>query len=260
MSSKSAGQPSILLTNDDGVDAEGLETLRVALCGLGEITVVAPREHMSATSHSISLYQPVRYDPLGDRRYAVHGTPVDSVVLALNQILSRSPALVISGINQGGNLGQNVFYSGTVAAAVEGTFHDIPSVAVSLAALRGASFEAAGMFMRQMVTALLRHGLPPRVTLNVNIPFGKKHRGARLTHRAHRDSRAYSLEQDSAHRGPAFWIREKIQMDKVGDGSDHAAIRAGYISITPLTFDLPEPPSLGSLEDWIRTFPPLIVR
>ncbi|MBI3935214.1 MAG: 5'/3'-nucleotidase SurE, partial [Acidobacteria bacterium] len=98
-------KPSILLTNDDGVDAEGLETLRVALGGLGEITVVAPREHMSATSHAISLYQPVRYDQLGESRYAVHGTPVDAVILALNRILTRPPALVLSGINQGGNLG-----------------------------------------------------------------------------------------------------------------------------------------------------------
>ncbi|MGH9809673.1 MAG: 5'/3'-nucleotidase SurE, partial [Terriglobia bacterium] len=119
----SLNETSVLLTNDDGVEAEGLASLRMALTGLVDVVVVAPREHMSATSHSISLYKPVRYEKLGEARYAVHGTPVDSVILALNEILKRPPALVISGINQGGNLGQNVFYSGTVAAAVEGTFH-----------------------------------------------------------------------------------------------------------------------------------------
>ena len=252
--------PSILLTNDDGVDAEGLETLRAALHGMGEITVVAPREHMSATSHSISLYQSVRYESLGSGRYAVHGTPVDSVILALNKILDRPPDLVISGINQGGNLGQNVFYSGTVAAAVEGTFHGIPSVAVSLAALRGSSFDAAGVFMRKLVPNVLEHGLPPHVTLNINIPYGRKHHGARLTRRANRDARSYMLEQDNAHHGPAFWIREKISMDQVGEGSDHAAIRNGYISITPLMLDSSDAPELGALEDWIETFPPLVVR
>jgi 5'-nucleotidase len=253
-------QPSILLTNDDGVDAEGLETLRLALRGLGEIAVVAPREHMSATSHSISLYQPVRYEALGGERYAVHGTPVDSVILALNKILTRPPDVVISGINQGGNLGQNVFYSGTVAAAVEGTFHGIPSVAVSLAALRGSSFDAAGMFMRQLVPQVLERGLPPRVTLNINVPYGRKHRGVRLTHRANRDARSYTLEQDDAHRGAAYWIREKISMDKVGESSDHAAIRHGYISVTPLMLDSTETPSLGALQEWIESFPPLVVR
>ena len=253
-------QPIILLTNADGVEAEGLEVLRCAAEDFGEVFVVAPREHMSGASHSISLYQPVRYDKLNDHRYAVHGTPVDSVVLALNRILARPPALVISGINQGGNLGQNVFYSGTAAAAIEGTFHGIPSMAVSLAALRGSSFDAAGAFMRRLVPAVLEHGLPPHVTLNINVPYGRKHRGARLTHRAYRDSRRYSLEQDRAHHGPALWIREKIQMDKVGEGSDHAAIRAGYISITPLTLDSEETPSIGALENWIAAFPPLVVR
>ncbi|HWP85935.1 MAG TPA: 5'/3'-nucleotidase SurE [Terriglobia bacterium] len=253
-------QPSILLTNDDGVDAEGLEVLRQSLLGLGEITVVAPREHMSASSHSISLYQPVRYDQIGPGRFAVHGTPVDSVILALNRILSRPPDLVVSGINQGGNLGQNVFYSGTVAAAVEGTFHGIPSVAVSLAALKGASFATAGEFMRRLVPALLEHGLPPLVTLNINVPYGRKPRGVRLTHRAFRDARSYLLEPDNGHRGPAYWIREKIAMEKVGEASDHAAIRQGYISITPLMLDAATPPSLGGLEEWIANFPPLASR
>jgi 5'-nucleotidase len=248
------------LTNDDGVDAEGLETLRVAVAGLGEITVVAPREHMSATSHSISLYSPVRYEKLGGGRYAVHGTPVDSVILALNEILKRPPALVISGINQGGNLGQNVFYSGTVAAAIEGTFHGIPSVAVSLAALRGASFDASAMFMRQLVPALLQHGLPDGVTLNINVPYGRNHRGVRLTHRAHREARSYALEQEKSDRGQGHWIRERIEMDKVGEDSDHAAIRQGYISVTPLMLDTHDSPSLGELERWINSHGPLVAR
>ena len=251
-------KPSILLTNDDGVDAEGLETLRIAMARLGQITVVAPREHMSATSHSISLYTPVRYEQVGAGRYAVHGTPVDSVILALNHILPRKPDLLVSGINQGGNLGQNVFYSGTVAAAVEGTFHGVPSVAISLAALRGASFEPAAMFMRQLAGVILEHGLPAGVTLNINVPYLRPPRGAKLTHRAHLQARAYVLEEAQAKDGHGYWIRERIEMEKIGEGSDHAAIRQGLISVTPLTLDCPGAPSLGALESWIQSFQPLL--
>jgi 5'-nucleotidase len=252
---------TILLTNDDGVDAEGLVILSRVLDGLGEPVVVAPREHMSATSHSISLYTPVHYEQLGPDRYTVYGTPVDSVILALHQILPpRKPSLVISGINQGGNLGQNVFYSGTVAAAVEGTFHGIPSIAVSLAALRGASFEAAAMFVRQLAAVVLEHGLPPGVTLNVNVPYLRKPKGVRLTHRAHLVARGYVLEQAAPSEGRGFWIRERIEMEKIGEDSDHAAIRKGYISVTPLTFDTPGAPSLGALEEWIHSFEPLVTR
>jgi 5'-nucleotidase len=143
---------------------------------------------------------------------------------------------------------------------VEGTFHGIPSLAVSLAALRGSSFETAGMFMKEFVPTILRHGLPERVTLNINIPYGRKHRGVRVTHRAYRDARSYTLEPDDSHHEQAYWIREKISMDKVGDGSDHAAIRHGYISMTPLMLDSLEVPSLGTLADWIESFRPLVTR
>ncbi|HEY7679314.1 MAG TPA: 5'/3'-nucleotidase SurE [Terriglobia bacterium] len=253
-------KPGILLTNDDGVHAEGLETLRVALADLGPVTVVAPREHMSATSHSISLYTPVRYEQVEPGRYAVHGTPVDAVVLALNHILPRKPALLVSGINQGGNLGQNVFYSGTVAAAVEGTFHGIPSVAISLAALRGASFEPAARFMRKLAAAILEHGLPAGVTLSVNVPYLRNPRGVKLTHRAHLQARAYVLEEAHASDGSGYWIRERVEMEKIGEDSDHAAIRQGLISITPLTFDHPAAPSLGALESWIQSFQSILTR
>jgi 5'-nucleotidase len=245
--------PTILLTNDDGVEAEGLAVLRSALLGLGQIVVVAPREHMSATSHSITLYSPVRYEKVAEGRYAVHGTPVDSVILALHRILAKPPSLVVSGINQGGNLGQNVFYSGTVGAAVEGTFHGIPSIAISLAALRGASFESAGIFARQLASAVLEHGLPEGVTLNVNVPYLHSPRGVRVTHRADPDSRSYHLEEAKPQGGAGYWIRERIEHDKTGHGSDHAAIRQGYISVTPLVLDGAGPSPLGALEDWLHS-------
>jgi 5'-nucleotidase len=249
--------PTILLTNDDGVDAEGLAVLRAALLGLGQIKVVAPREHMSATSHSLTLYSPVRYEKLSEGCYAVHGTPVDSVILALHRILPNPPALIISGINQGGNLGQNVFYSGTVGAAVEGTFHGIPSIAISLAALRGASFETSGMFARQLASAVLEHGLPPGVTLNVNVPYLRNPRGVRLTHRAHPDSRSYHLEEARPQGGAGYWIRERVEHERTGQNSDHAAIRQGYISVTPLMLDGAVAPSLGPFEDWLHSFAPV---
>ena len=252
--------PLILLTNDDGVDAEGLAVLRTALQGLGQIVVVAPREHMSATSHSLTLYSPVRYEKISDGRYAVHGTPVDSVILALHRILQRPPSLIVSGINQGGNLGQNVFYSGTVGAAVEGTFHGIPSIAISLAALRGASFETAGMFSRHLAAAVLEHGLPEGVTLNVNVPYLHAPRGVRLTHRAHPDSRSYHLEEAKPTGGGGYWIRERVEHEKTGEGSDHAAIRQGYISVTPLALDGAVAPPLGGLEEWLQSSPALALR
>jgi 5'-nucleotidase len=255
-----SSEPTILLTNDDGVDAEGLAVLRTALLGLGQIVVVAPREHMSATSHSLTLYSPVRYEKFGEGRYAVHGTPVDSVILALHRILTRPPALIVSGINQGGNLGQNVFYSGTVGAAAEGTFHGIPSIAISLAALRGASFETAGMFARQLASAVLEHGLPAGVTLNVNVPYLRNPRGVRLTHRAHADSRSYHLEEARPTGGAGYWIRERVEQEKTGEGSDHAAIRQGYVSVTPLVLDGAASPTLGPLADWLHSLTPLAAK
>ncbi len=250
------GIPSILITNDDGVEAEGIHALREALEGVGAVTTVAPRDHMSAASHSISLYRPVNYEQLTPDCYAVVGTPVDSVILALHQILDRPPVLLVSGINQGGNLGHNVYYSGTVAAAVEGTFHAIPSIAISLAALRGSSFGASKRFVRHLAGLVLEHGLPHGVTLNVNVPYGRNHGGARITRRADRHCRRIVLDQSHASEGAGYWIREKLDGDRFHHESDHAAIRDRLISVTPMTFEAGDAASPEEVERWSRSIEP----
>lgn len=242
----------ILITNDDGIESAGLAALQRTLADLGQVTVVAPREPMSAISHAISLYRPVRYEQVGAGRYAVDGTPVDCVILAVNHILPRQPSLVVSGINEGSNLGQNVFYSGTVAGAVEGTFHGIASVAISLHSKGEVLFEPAAMFMRSLAAFLLEQGLPAGVTLNVNVPNGNNHRGVRLTRRTHRQARRLVLEPTQSADGPGYWIRERIETEKLADDSDHAAIRNHFISVTPLSFDCPDAPALEALEQWIH--------
>jgi 5'-nucleotidase len=253
-----AATPHFLLTNDDGISAEGIYALRNAVEPLGQVTTVAPQDHMSATSHSISLYRPLSYKKLANDSYSVDGTPVDAVILALHKILSHKPTFVLSGINQGGNLGQNVYYSGTVAAAVEGTFNGIPSVAISLAALRGSSFSPSMHYVRHLMGLLIEHGIPQGVTLNVNVPYGRQHRGARITRRADRHARRIRLDPNRTGDGSGWWIREELQHGRIVEGTDHAAIRDGYISVCPLIFDPHDTGPAGELEEWMLKMQPLL--
>lgn len=252
------GTPHFLLTNDDGINAEGIAALRNAVAPLGEVTTVAPKDHMSAVSHSISLYRPVSYKKISADSYAVDGTPVDAVLLALHKILPHKPSFVLSGINQGGNLGQNVYYSGTVAAAVEGTFNGIPSVAISLAALRGSSYNASVHYVRYLMSLLIEHGIPRGVTLNVNVPYGRQHGGARITRRADRHARRIRLDANRTGEESGWWIREELQQHKIAEGTDHAAIRDGCVSVCPLVFDPHDTGPVGELEEWMLKMQPLL--
>ena len=246
--------PRILVTNDDGIDSEGLLALSAALSALGEVTSVAPVEERSASSHSISLFRPLRYERLGSDRYAVHGTPADSVILAVNHILPQKPSLVVSGINKGANLGLNVFYSGTVSAAVEGMLHGIPSFAISICSKKHFQFEPVASFAAQLAALILQEGLPAGVMLNVNVPPGWSH-GVCLTQRSHRHARRLVLEKDIASESDSYWIREQIEEAKIPPNSDHAAVRRGHISITPLAFDGLDLPGLDWLEQWVQSLP-----
>ncbi|MGH9785005.1 MAG: 5'/3'-nucleotidase SurE [Terriglobia bacterium] len=250
--------PSILVTNDDGVHAPALRALAQALAALGEVTTVAPLREMSACSRSISLFRPVRYEEVAPGCYGVDGTPVDAVVLALNHLLAEKPSLVVSGINQGANLGMNVFYSGTVGAAVEGTLHGIPSIAVSICSKRTVPFGPAAGFAAELAKRVLEEGLAPGVTLNVNVP-GDWKSGVRLTQLAHRRARRFALEPDESREPQSFSIREVIDASQLGADSDYTAISNGAISITPLTLDGGDPLALAQLERWIRDFlsPPI---
>src|SRR5262247_4064540 len=161
----------ILVTNDDGVHAPGLAALAAALEDLGEVWVVAPEREQSACGHALTLHRPVRVHQVGERRFSVNGTPSDCVNLGVLGFLPERPALVVSGINHGANLGDDVTYSGTVSAAMEGTLLRVPSVAVSLA--ENGDFEEAAQIARLVVTRTLVTGLPPKTLLNVNVPAGR---------------------------------------------------------------------------------------
>ena len=160
----------ILITNDDGINAPGIKALEQSLAALGEVTVIAPDREMSATSQSITLHTPMRVHRIDDRHYAIGGTPTDSVILALYHILPQRPDLVVSGINPGGNMGENVDYSGTVGGAMQAVVHGVPAFAMSLASKKSLDFSTAAAFAAQLAAKILEEGLEPGVCLNVNVP------------------------------------------------------------------------------------------
>src|SRR3977135_1237489 len=162
----------ILITNDDGIQAEGLRALVQAMEGVGTISVVARSHERSSSAQSLTLRQPIFWEQIADREWAVEGTPTDSVILALHKLLPNRPDLVISGINRGGNLGENVFYSGTVGAAMEAAINHVPAIAISVAHKgKGIRFEHAGEFARELGELVLAEGMPQGVMLNVNVPL-----------------------------------------------------------------------------------------
>ena len=243
--------PSILVTNDDGVHAPPLAALAEALAPLGRVTTAAPLREMSASSRSISLFRPVRYERMGSGRYGVDGTPVDAVIVAIHHLLEEAPSLVVSGINQGANLGWNVFYSGTVGAALEATLHGIASFAISISSKKAPPLGPAVAFAADLAQWILEHGLPPGMSLNVNVPADWKS-GVRITRLAQRQARRLNLEPEDSGVPNSFSIRETIDSAQLAMDSDYQAVREGCISVTPLVMECAEIASLAQLEAWIR--------
>jgi len=241
-------RPLILISNDDGVAAAGLRALADALADLGEITVVAPSREQSAMSHAISLDRPLRKKEVGPGWFAIDGTPVDCVYLGVLHLLARPPALVVSGINHGYNLGADVFYSGTVAAAVEGAIRGIPALAISLAR-EASDLGPAARFAHALARAVLLRGLPPQTLLNVNVPAGRPsgYRWTRLGRRIYRDQ----VEERQDLRGRTYYW---IGGPDAGFGdiaqSDCHAVRDGVASVTPLDLDLTHAHLLEQLPGW----------
>lgn len=242
----------ILVTNDDGIEAPGLKALEPGLASLGEVTVVAPDREMSAASQSISLHTPLRVSALDKTHYAIMGTPADAVILAMHHLLPTKPDLVVSGINPGGNLGENVVYSGTVAAAMEATLHGVPSFAISLATRKQTDFQAAAAFAAQLAAKILDEGLPPGVMLNVNVPRGEV-RGVRLTRQSRKISQNLIRQQKDPRGRTYYWHDETVELDHVEPDSDYAAVLAHEISITPLQVDRTDYPSLNHLSRWLSS-------
>lgn len=228
------GMPRILVTNDDGVRSEGIKALAKSLRVLGDVYVVAPESEASAIGHALTLRRPLRIEKVGEDTFGVDGTPTDCVNIAVSQVLRSIPDLVVSGINKGFNLGDDITYSGTVAGALEGVLLGAPSMAVSLQRVRGAfDFEQAAETAVQLARGILAHGLPPRTFLNVNVP-NRQARGLRVTVQARRNHKTSVAKAFDPRREPYYWIDEAQLEWGTDKRSDYQAIQEGWISVTPL--------------------------
>ncbi len=246
-SNHSMTQPVILISNDDGIRAPGIQALKKIFQELGDIWVVAPEFEQSAKSHSISLHDPLRFKKYGEQEFSVTGTPSDAVYCGIHSIMPRKPDLVVSGINSGPNLGNDVIYSGTVAAAMEGAMFGHRAIAVSLCLpehqdkLQGKNLDysiAAGV-TRDLALACLKQPIQPGITLNVNVPYSEKPiKEIKVCRLGHTDW-ASSVHERKDPRGKRYyWIGgERTGSDGIAE-SDNEAIAAGYISVTPLHYDL----------------------
>jgi len=241
--------PILLVTNDDGVYAPGIKALAAALHPLGTVYVVAPDREVSACAQSLTLKSPLRAERVEDRVHAVDGTPADCVNLALVKLLPRRPDIVLSGINRGANLGEDVFYSGTVGGAREGTFFGVPSIAFSLAARAEADYAPAAAFAARLAAVVLEKGLPERTLLNVNIPPGNPGEAA-ITVQGRRQHEGTIFEGLDPRRRPYYWIEEGKDDWHSDEMSDIHAIRRGLISITPLQSDTTHHATLTAFRAW----------
>jgi 5'-nucleotidase len=236
-------KPLILLSNDDGVRAPGLRALAEALDGVGDVLVAAPDRERSATAHAISLDHPLRVEEVQPKVFAIDGTPVDCVYLALHHLVPRKPDLCVSGINNGFNLGSDVFYSGTVGAALEAALRGVPSMAMSLERRSPQDFSHAAAFARDLVEDILARGdaISPLTFLNVNMPTGPI-KGLRVTsmgRRIYRDQ--VDVRRDLRGRS-YYWIGGPEQKGEDLPGSDCTAVSDGLASVTPIGLDLTHQP------------------
>jgi 5'-nucleotidase len=240
----------ILVTNDDGVRSEGIHALARAVARLGTVTVVAPHIEASAIGHALTLRRPLRVEQVEDRVFEVDGTPTDCVNVAIARILQTPPDLILSGINKGYNLGDDVTYSGTVAGAMEGALLGIPSIAISLARSSGPyDFgPAAGGAAQIAERVLAGSSLPARTFLNVNVPAGRP-RGIRVTVQARRNHVTVVTERMDPRGTPYYWIEEGQNDWEPHERSDYHAVRDGFISLTPLQTDLTDYNALALLDE-----------
>ena len=243
----------ILVSNDDGIGAPGLQALAEALAELGEVTVVAPDRERSAAGHSLTLHRPLRVTRIDRRWYSVDGTPTDAVALALKGLLDRPPDLVVAGINEGANLGDDVTYSGTVAAAAEATLCGRPAMAVSLAMDgEGRHLETAAAYAVMVAREMARRGLPAGTLLNMNVPNvpAEAVRGVAFTRQGRRTYSETVVEKVDPRGKTYYWIGGGPPEWEAGEGTDFDALRAGFVSLTPLHLDLTNYTALEVLRAW----------
>lgn len=242
----------ILVTNDDGIHSEGIIALENALRAVGDVIVVAPAHEMSAASHSLTLNRPLRIDPIDESHYSVDGTPTDCVTLAMNKIITGGPPdIVVSGINKGGNLGDDVTYSGTVAGALEASIYGLPGLAFSLVQRTDFDFGASAQFAAELTRRVLENGLPRGTLLNINVPPGPI-RGVRVTRQGIKLIRPTIIEGTDPRQRKYYWIGEEAFTWNDEEGTDYHALGEGLVSITPLKNDLTDHRVLLEMQsrDW----------
>lgn len=244
-------KPRILITNDDGIHADGIKALEGALSDLGEVFVVAPEAEMSGASHSLTLARPLRIRRIDDHHWTVDGTPTDCVVMALNKILppDMPPDICCSGINHGPNLGDDASYSGTVAGAMEATILGVPGIAFSLAVSRDPDFRESARVAASITEKALSTGIPGGTLLNVNVPRGVP-AGTRVTTQGFKTARPVISEHTDPRGKLYYWIGEVRNGYRAEGGTDFEAIDAGLVSVTPMRADLTDHMSLTLLDDW----------
>lgn len=244
----------ILISNDDGVIAPGLAALHEALADYAECVVVAPDQDRSGASSSLTLDRPLHPQTLPNGFISINGTPTDCVHLGLNGLLERTPDMVVSGINLGANLGDDVLYSGTVAAALEGRFLGNTSFAFSLLSRLPDNLPTAAYVARKLVEAHTRLELPPRTVLNVNIPNLPldRIRGIQLTRLGHRARAAAPIKEVNPRGKEGYWIAVAGDAEDGGPGTDFHAVMQGYVSVTPLQLDRTFNEAFASLDGWLE--------
>ncbi|GGF85184.1 5'/3'-nucleotidase SurE [Alteromonas lipolytica] len=244
----------ILLSNDDSVFAKGIAVMHGALAKQHEVTVIAPDRNCSGASNALSLHQPLRIQQMENGFYAVNGTPSDCVHLGVNSFMQEDPELVVSGINHGANLGDDVIYSGTVAAATEGRYMGLPAIAVSLCNYDGGYFETAARVVVEVIEKLMTHPLPANQILNINVPNVPYEQlaGVKVTRQGRRHRAESMVEARDAFGRPIYWYGPAGAEQDAGPGTDFHAVANGYCSVTPLSVDMTARESIEEMEKWLE--------
>ena len=243
----------ILLSNDDGYFAPGLAALAAALAGLGEVVVVAPEQNRSGASNSLTLDRPLMLKQAANGFHFVNGTPTDCVHLAVTGMLDTLPDIIVSGINNGANMGDDTIYSGTVAAATEGYLLGIPSIAISLTSFEGRNFAAAGRIARELVERYTANPINQPLLLNVNVPDipYEELKGIEVTRLGRRHKAEPVVKMVSPRNETMYWIGAAGAAADAGPGTDFNAVERGFVSVTPLQVDLTQAAQLPAIRQWL---------